>query len=110
MRAHGGCISQEDLERYRVIRRRPVTASFCGEEYVSNPPPSAGGILIAYGLPLLEEIGPGSPGTAEAMDVGGLTILVAAIEDLIAMKRAAGRPKDLIEIEVLAAVREERHE
>ena len=48
--------------------------------------------------------------TAEAMDVGGLTILVAAIEDLIAMKRAAGRPKDLIEIEVLAAVREERHE
>ena len=44
------------------------------------------------------------------MDVGGLTILVAAIEDLIAMKRAAGRPKDLIEIEVLAAVREERHE
>ena len=68
VRAHGGCITQEDLERYRVIRRRPVTASFCGEEYVSNPPPSAGGILIAYGLPLLEEIGPGSPGTAEAMD------------------------------------------
>jgi hypothetical protein len=46
--------------------------------------------------------------TAEAMDVGGLKILVTAIEDLIAMKRAAGRPKDLIEIEVLSAVREER--
>src|SRR5438093_6610148 len=61
VRAHGGCITQEDLERYRVIRRRPVTASFCGEEYVSNPPPSAGGILIAYGLPPLEETGPGSP-------------------------------------------------
>jgi gamma-glutamyltranspeptidase / glutathione hydrolase len=68
VRAHGGCITQEDLERYRVIRRRPVTASFCGEEYVSNPPPSAGGILIAYGLPLLEELGPGRPGTAKAID------------------------------------------
>jgi len=46
--------------------------------------------------------------TAEAMEVGDLTVLVAAIEDLIVMKRAAGRAKDLIEIEVLSAVREER--
>src|SRR2546422_2962738 len=68
VRAHGGCITREDLESYRVIRRRPVRASFCGEEYLSNPPPSAGGILIAYGLPLLEELGPGRPGTAEAID------------------------------------------
>src|SRR5947209_8017562 len=66
--AHGGCITREDLESYRVIRRRPVRASFCGEEYLSNPPPSAGGILIAYGLPLLEELGPGEPGKAEAID------------------------------------------
>nr|MDQ2981550.1 gamma-glutamyltransferase [Actinomycetota bacterium] len=68
VRAHGGCITREDLESYRVIRRRPVRASFCGEEYLSNPPPSAGGILIAFGLPLLEELGPGEPGTAEAID------------------------------------------
>jgi hypothetical protein len=45
--------------------------------------------------------------TATPMDVGGLTVLVAAIEDLILMKRAAGRPKDLIEVEILSAVREE---
>ena len=31
----------------------------------------------------------------------------ANLEPLIRMKRAAGRPKDLIEVEVLAAVREE---
>jgi gamma-glutamyltranspeptidase / glutathione hydrolase len=68
VRAQGGSITLEDLERYRVIRRRPVTAMFCGEEFLSNPPPSAGGILIAYGLPLLEELGPGEPGTAEAID------------------------------------------
>jgi len=66
--AHGGCMTKRDLEDYRVIRRRPVRASFCGEEYLSNPPPSAGGILIAYGLPLLEELGPGEPGKAEAID------------------------------------------
>ena len=44
---------------------------------------------------------------AETMDVGGIDVLVTSIEDLILMKRAAGRPKDLIEVEVLAAVREE---
>ena len=68
LRAHGGCFTERDLSEYRVIRRRPVRASFCGEEFFSNPPPSRGGVLIAYGLPLLEEYGVGEPGTAEAID------------------------------------------
>lgn len=37
---------------------------------------------------------------------GGLEVPVASIEDLIAMKQAAGRPKDLIEVEVLGALLE----
>jgi hypothetical protein len=45
--------------------------------------------------------------TAEPMDLDGLRVLVASIDDLITMKRAAARPKDLIEIEVLGALREE---
>lgn len=45
--------------------------------------------------------------TAARMDAGGVDVLVAALEDLILMKRAAGRQKDLIEIEILAAVRDE---
>lgn len=41
-------------------------------------------------------------------DLGeGLVVAVAHIDDLIRLKRAAGRPKDRIELEVLAAVREE---
>ena len=39
--------------------------------------------------------------------VDGVTIRVASIEDLIRMKRAAGRPKDRIELEWLSAVRDE---
>jgi gamma-glutamyltranspeptidase / glutathione hydrolase len=68
IRASGGAFTQRDLDEYRVIRRRPVRATFCGEDFVSNPPPSRGGVLIAYGLPLLEEFGVGEPGTAEAID------------------------------------------
>ena len=64
--AHDGCITRRDLEEYRVVRRRPVEADFRGHEFLSNPPPSAGGSLIAYGLRLLPDVGP--PGTAEAID------------------------------------------
>ena len=42
-------------------------------------------------------------------DLGdGLVLPVCDLEDLIRMKRAAGRTKDRIELEVLAAVRDER--
>jgi hypothetical protein len=36
-----------------------------------------------------------------------MKIAIAGIEDLIRMKRAAGRPKDLIEVEVLTALQDE---
>jgi hypothetical protein len=45
--------------------------------------------------------------TAVSMDLDGLTVKVASIDDLIRMKQAAGRPKDLIEVEVLGALRDE---
>lgn len=44
---------------------------------------------------------------ADEMDLGGISVPVSAIEDLMRMKRAAGRPKDLIELEVLAALKDE---
>ena len=45
--------------------------------------------------------------TAETMDLDGLTVRVASLDDLIRMKLASRRPKDLIEAEVLGALREE---
>ena len=45
--------------------------------------------------------------TAVRTDLDGLVVLVTSIDDLIRMKRAAGRPKDLIEIEMLSALRDE---
>jgi hypothetical protein len=44
---------------------------------------------------------------AEPMDFGGFVVNVVALDDLIRMKRAAGRPKDRIEVEVLLALRDE---
>lgn len=45
--------------------------------------------------------------TAVSTTVAGLPVLVASIDALIAMKRAAGRPKDRVELEILGALREE---
>ncbi len=45
---------------------------------------------------------------AAAVDLGrGLVVPVADLDDLIHLKRSAARPKDLIEVEVLEAVRAE---
>ena len=45
---------------------------------------------------------------ADGMDLVGTNVSVASLDDLIRMKRAAGRNKDLIEVENLAALREVR--
>lgn len=54
--AHGGGLDRADLEAYRVVRRAPLTVPLCDGEHslVLTPPPSSGGMLVAYGLALLE--------------------------------------------------------
>jgi uncharacterized nucleotidyltransferase DUF6036 len=37
-------------------------------------------------------------------ELAGVTVWVASLEDLIAMKKAAGRPKDLVAVEELEAI------
>src|SRR5215213_4950957 len=53
----GGTLGPEDLAAYTPAIREPVKARFRGREVLTNPPPSSGGVLVAFALALLERAG-----------------------------------------------------
>jgi gamma-glutamyltranspeptidase / glutathione hydrolase len=53
----GGTLGRADLAAYEAVERKPIRAPFRGTEVLTNPPPSSGGILIAFCLGLLERMG-----------------------------------------------------
>jgi gamma-glutamyltranspeptidase/glutathione hydrolase len=57
----GGLLSPDDFAAYEVIERQPVVAAYRGLDVLTNPPPSSGGILIAFALDLLERLGDAAP-------------------------------------------------
>lgn len=54
---HGGTLGPGDFSAYEAIERPPIRVPFRGTEVLTNPPPSSGGILIAFCLGLLERLG-----------------------------------------------------
>ena len=53
---YGGYLTLEDLKNYRVIERKPLVINYRGNTFLTNPPPSSGGILIAFALELLSKV------------------------------------------------------
>ncbi len=75
VRDGGGTLTEEDLAAYEPIDREPVHAFFRGRDILSNPPPSAGGVLIAFALAVLERAGS-----------AGVEQIVAAMEEAQALR------------------------
>jgi len=66
----GGHLSADDLRNYRVYKRKPLTISYHNASITINPPPSSGGILIAFALKLMEspDYGKSEFGSAHYLD------------------------------------------
>ncbi len=63
----GGSLSAKDLCSYEAIEREPVKIAYRDREIFTNPPPSAGGTLLAYSLALLDRT-PAPPTLAAVID------------------------------------------
>jgi len=59
----GGALTAEDLRRYEPVERAPLCVRYRGRDVYTNPPPSAGGILLALALGRLDRA-PGPPSLA----------------------------------------------
>jgi len=64
----GGTLGPADLAAYGTCDREPIRVAYHHREVLLNPPPSAGGILIAYALALLART-PEAPTTEALVDV-----------------------------------------
>ncbi len=66
----GGTLGRDDLAAYEPRIREPVRATYREHDVLTNPPPSSGGVLIAFALALLELAG-----------ASDLASIVAAMEE-----------------------------
>jgi len=56
----GGLVTRADLAAYATVARTPVRVAYRGRTVITNPPPSAGGVLLAHALGRLDA-GPSPP-------------------------------------------------
>lgn len=53
---YGGYLTLQDLKDYQVIEREPLQINYRGNTFLTNPPPSSGGVLTAFALELLSKL------------------------------------------------------
>jgi gamma-glutamyltranspeptidase/glutathione hydrolase len=69
MAAHGGLITLADLKAYQAKEREPLHGHYHGDEIVTAPPPSAGGVGLLQMLGMLEGAGYEKTGAGSAASI-----------------------------------------
>jgi gamma-glutamyltranspeptidase/glutathione hydrolase len=54
MKARGGLVTREDLRNYQIYRRKPLRGTYRGDEVLTVPPPTSGGVVLLECLNVLE--------------------------------------------------------
>lgn len=73
----GGHLRMADFAEYQVIMRRPLALDYGDSRLYTNPPPSSGGILIAFALQLLQQMNADESLFGSAQHLGMLTHAMA---------------------------------
>jgi gamma-glutamyltranspeptidase/glutathione hydrolase len=83
--ARGGLITARDLAIYDALAREPARAKYRGRHVLTNPPPSAGGILLVLAFDRLEQrVAAGAP------DVAALVAVMDEVQALRTREFVAG--------------------
>src|SRR3954447_2420881 len=64
---HGGTLTATDVAAYAPAAREPVRVGYRGRTVLTNPPPSAGGALLALALERLDAAGGNGPPSPAAL-------------------------------------------
>ncbi len=67
LRERGGVLTAGDLREYAAVPREPARVAYRGRTILTNPPPSAGGTLLAYAFGLLDRA-PSPPSLTAIVD------------------------------------------
>jgi gamma-glutamyltranspeptidase/glutathione hydrolase len=93
----GGLVTRQDLSAYVVVDRQPLRVGYRGRDVLTNPPPSAGGILIARALAMLDDA-PSPPSITQLVEVMEQTQnertpeFLAGLDDPAFVERFLARP------------------
>ncbi len=90
-RERGGHLTRDDLEHYRVERRRPLTLAYRDADILTNPAPSTGGLLIAFALALMGRADVAALGHGSAAHLGLLARVMAYTTEARVKSRLDGR-------------------
>ncbi len=102
-----GYLSYEDLASYTTIIRDPLSVRYRGHSFLTNPPPSAGGILIAFGLGLLEGVELKELGVGTYGHVKTLTEVLRNTSNARIKHFAEGPHEGLLDRDLLQAYRQQ---
>ena len=75
-RESGGHLTKTDLASYQVIKRNPLSVCYRNTKVLTNPPPSSGGLLMAFALKLLEDLELEQYGFGSARHLDGLAAVL----------------------------------
>jgi gamma-glutamyltranspeptidase / glutathione hydrolase len=73
MASHGGLITLADLKAYQAVEQEPLRGRYHGDEIITAPPPSAGGVGLLQMLGMLEGSGYEKSGAGSAASIHYIT-------------------------------------
>lgn len=96
-----GHLRYEDMTEYQTILREPLDIEHRGRRFYTNPPPSAGGILIAFGLNLLGQFDSDSAGAGSYSHIRTLVDILLTTSEVRGMHFGEGPHVGLLDRELL---------